>query len=183
MCLPHCVAIFYNLSWLCSIKVSNQKNAENACGKWMCKRALRSLTKLSSVTKLKSYSCEESFIDINKGVVNKWRHQILINVRPSCPFSRLKKYLCLNCLYNRVAIWPFLKMLVAIFGLLNFFGPGHPVIQLFWPRCVVIYRRTPCKKCFKTVEMTNVKVVANITSSDRKNPSVLFSTRRKYFLN
>jgi hypothetical protein len=44
MCLPRCVAIFYNLSWFCSIKVSNKKlqcNAENACGNRMCKRYSR----------------------------------------------------------------------------------------------------------------------------------------------
>jgi len=34
---------FYSLPWFCSIKVSNKKSqcdVENACGKWMCKRAL-----------------------------------------------------------------------------------------------------------------------------------------------
>jgi len=43
MHLPHCVAIFYNLPWFCSIKVSNKKlqhNSEKAWGNWMCKRAL-----------------------------------------------------------------------------------------------------------------------------------------------
>ncbi len=42
MRLPHCVVIFNNLPWFCSIKVSNkklQRNAENACGNRMCKRA------------------------------------------------------------------------------------------------------------------------------------------------
>jgi len=42
MPLPHCVAIFYNLPWFCSIKVSNENsqcNAENACQNRMCKRA------------------------------------------------------------------------------------------------------------------------------------------------
>ncbi len=40
---PHCVAIFYNLPWFWSIKVSNKKsqcNAENACGNQICKHAL-----------------------------------------------------------------------------------------------------------------------------------------------
>jgi len=35
MCLLHCVAIFYNLPWFFSIKVSNKKshrNVENSCG-------------------------------------------------------------------------------------------------------------------------------------------------------
>jgi len=42
MRLPHCVAIFYNLPWFCSIKVSYKKlqcNVENACGNRMCKFA------------------------------------------------------------------------------------------------------------------------------------------------
>jgi hypothetical protein len=44
MRLPHCVAIFYNLPWFCSIKVSNKKlqhNAENASGSRMCKCTFR----------------------------------------------------------------------------------------------------------------------------------------------
>jgi len=43
MRLPNCVAIYYNLPWFCSIKVSNkklQRNAENACENQICKRAL-----------------------------------------------------------------------------------------------------------------------------------------------
>jgi len=42
MRLPHCIAIFYNLPWFCSIKVSIKKlqsNAENACGNRVCKCA------------------------------------------------------------------------------------------------------------------------------------------------
>jgi len=41
MRLPHCIAIFYNLPWFFSIKVSSkksQRNVENACGNRMCKR-------------------------------------------------------------------------------------------------------------------------------------------------
>ncbi len=38
MRLPHCVAIFYNLPWFCSINKKLQRNAENACGNRMCKR-------------------------------------------------------------------------------------------------------------------------------------------------
>ncbi len=44
MRFSHCVAIFYNLPWFSSIKVSNKKlqcNAENACGNRMCKCAFR----------------------------------------------------------------------------------------------------------------------------------------------
>jgi len=43
MRFPHCLAIFYNLPWFYSIKVSNkksQRNVVNACGKWMCKLSL-----------------------------------------------------------------------------------------------------------------------------------------------
>jgi len=43
--LPHCIAIFYKLPWFCSTKViyeKSQRNAENACGNRMCKRAFSS---------------------------------------------------------------------------------------------------------------------------------------------
>jgi len=49
MRLPHYVAIFYNLPWFCSIKVSNKKsqpNAVNACGNRMYKCAFKCVLKL-----------------------------------------------------------------------------------------------------------------------------------------
>jgi len=54
MHLPHCIAIFYNLPWFWSIKVSNkksQRNAENTCKNQMCKRAFRNNPELSEKTK------------------------------------------------------------------------------------------------------------------------------------
>jgi len=62
MLLLHCIAIFYNLPWFCSIKVSNKKwqlNAENACGNWMCKRAFkeqRFFVKCKPQKKISKYS-------------------------------------------------------------------------------------------------------------------------------
>jgi hypothetical protein len=56
MRLPHCVTIFYNLRWFCSIKVSNrklQRNAENTCGNWMCKRAF---IDASNATKIEHFT-------------------------------------------------------------------------------------------------------------------------------
>jgi len=56
MHLPHCVTIFYNVPWFCSIKVSNKKlqcNAENACGNRMCERTFTGQYKFFSTNKLK----------------------------------------------------------------------------------------------------------------------------------
>ncbi len=39
----------------------------------------------------------------------------------------LKKIWPLFGLFSFFKIWPFLKLLMAKFGLLNFFGPGNPV--------------------------------------------------------
>jgi len=52
MRFPHCVAIFYNLPWFCSIKVSykkSQRNVVNACGNRMCKLSFNSSKKMKKM--------------------------------------------------------------------------------------------------------------------------------------
>jgi hypothetical protein len=66
MHLPHCVAVFYNLPWFCSIEVNYKKlqfNAENACGNRMCKKALSYRSRIASCNDLKAIFCGQESVN------------------------------------------------------------------------------------------------------------------------
>jgi hypothetical protein len=57
-------------------------------------------------------------------------------------------------LFRHLGIWPFLKLLMAKFGLFNFLGPGNPDLHPYIPAHMNTHTET-CFYVFLTLTQTN----------------------------